>query len=200
MSRAIDRLAAATRFFALADGRLAAFQGGEPARRADVAAARALDAGGGEIPRAAPYGGYQRLEGGPLQLIVDAGAPAAGRFAGSACAQPGAITVACEGRRLIAGSAWSAQRGGRWRIARPGGRLMPGADGDARGRVLRHGLLALGAPERLESRLAAVAAERHQEGGETWLDVSHDGWRGPRPARAGSISTPRPASCAAKTR
>ena len=127
VSRAIDRLAAATRFFALADGRLAAFQGGEPGRRADVAAARALDAGGGEIPRAAPYGGYHRLEGGPLQLIVDAGAPAAGRFAGTACVQPGAhhrrLRGAAADRRLgLVG-----EGGGRRRAARPGGRLMPGA-------------------------------------------------------------------------
>lgn len=178
VSRAIDRLAAATRFLALADGRLAAFQGGEPARRADVAAARALDAGGGEIPRAAPYGGYQRLEGGPLQLIVDAGAPAAGRFAGSACAQPGAITVACEGRRLIAGSAWSAHAEVGGALRGPGGGSCLGLDGERPGTVLRHGLLALGSPERLESRLAAVAAERHQDGGETWVDVTHDGWRG----------------------
>ncbi len=178
VSRAIDRLAAATRFFALADGRLAAFQGGEPGRRADVAAALALDAGGGEVPHAAPYGGYQRLEGGPLQLIVDAGAPASGAFAGTACAQPGAVTVACEGRRLIAGSAWSghAEVGGALRG--PEGGSCLGLDGEWPSTALRHGLLAPGVPERLESGLTAVSAERRQDGGETWLDISHDGWRG----------------------
>jgi uncharacterized heparinase superfamily protein len=178
VSRAIDRLAAATRFFAMADRRLAAFQGGEPGRRADVAAALALGAGEGEIPRAAPYGGYHRLEGGPLQLIVDAGAPATGPFAGTACAQPGAVTVACEGRRLIAGSAWSAMAdvGGILRGAEGGSCL--GLDGEQPSSVLRHGLLAAGVPERLESGLSAVAAARHQDGGETWLDLAHDGWTG----------------------
>ena len=142
VSRAIDRLAAATRFFALADGRLAAFQGGEPGRRADVAAALALDVGGGEVPRAAPYGGYHRLEGGPLQLIVDAGAPAASDFAGTACAQPGAITVTCEGRRLIAGSAWSARADVGGALRGPEGGSCLGLDGEWPGAVLRHGVLA----------------------------------------------------------
>jgi uncharacterized heparinase superfamily protein len=178
VSRAIDRLAAATRFFGLADGRLAAFQGGEPGRRSDVAAARALDRGGGEIPRTAPYGAYHRLEGGPLQLIVDAGAPAGGGFAGTACAQPGAVTVACEGRRLIAGSAWSAKAEVGGALRGPEGGSCLGLDGEWPSAALRRGLLAAGVPERLESGLAAVAAERHQNGGETWLDVAHDGWRG----------------------
>ena len=179
VSRAIDRLAAATRFFTLVDGRLAAFQGGEPGaarrrgrgpragrrRRRDPRAPR----------RTAAITGWRAR---PLQLIVDAGAPAAGRFAGSACAQPGAITVACEGRRLIAGSAWSAQADVGGALRGPEGGSCLGLDSEQPGTVLRHGLLALGAPERLESRLAAVAAERHQEGGETWLDITHDGWRG----------------------
>jgi uncharacterized heparinase superfamily protein len=177
VSRAIDRLAAATRFFALADGRLAAFQGGEPGRRADVAAALAFDASR-EIPRAAPYGGYHRLEGGPLQLVVDAGGPATVAFAGSACAQPGAITVACEGRRLIAGSAWSAKAEVGGALRGPEGASCLGLDGAWPSAVLRHGVLAPGVRERLESRLSAGAAERHQDGGETWLVITHDGWPG----------------------
>ena len=177
VSRAIDRLAAATRFFAMADGRLAAFQGGEPGQRADVAAALAFDASR-EIPRAAPYGGFHRLEGGPLQVIVDTGAPPPVAFAGSACAQPGAIAVACEGRRLIAGSAWSAQAEVGGALRGPEGASCLGLDGAWPSTVLRHGLLAPGVNERLESRLTAVAAERHQDGGETWLDVTHDGWPG----------------------
>src|SRR6185437_2373950 len=177
VSRAIDRLAAAMRFFALADGRLAAFQGGEPGRKADVAAALAFDASR-EVPRAAPYGGYHRLEGGPLQLIVDAGAPAPVAFAGSACAQPGAIAVACEGRRLIAGSAWSAKAEVGGALRGPEGASCLGLDGAWPSTVLRHGFLAAGVAERLESSLTAVAADRRQEGGETWIDISHDGWPG----------------------
>lgn len=178
VSRAIDRLAAATRFFALADGRLAAFQGGEAGRRADVAAALAFGVGGGEVPRAAPYGGYQRLEGGPLRLIVDAGAPAGGDFAATACAQPGAIAVTCEGRRLIAGSAWSAHADVGGALRGPEGGSCLGIDGEWPAAALRRGLLAGAMPERLESGLVAIAPERRQEGGETWLDIGHDGWRG----------------------
>lgn len=176
VSRAIDRLAAATRFFALSDRRLAAFQGGEPGRLPEVAAALAYS--GGETPRAAPYGAYHRLEGGPLQLIVDAGAPARGRFAGAACAQPAAVTVVCEGRRLITGTAWSAKAEVGGALRGPEGGSCLGLDGEWPASGLSRGVLAFGAPERLESHLAAVTAERNQDGGETWIDVSHNGWAG----------------------
>src|SRR5207248_2066856 len=85
--RAIDRLSGAVRFFTLADGRLAAFQGGEELERAYVAAARAQDEMADRAPPAA-RNGYQRLEARSLQIFADAAPPAPGPWSVAACAQP----------------------------------------------------------------------------------------------------------------
>jgi uncharacterized heparinase superfamily protein len=177
-ARAIDRLATATRFFALADGRLPAFQGGEPVSRERVATALAVDAAASPPAKSAPYGGYHRLEGRGLQVMVDTGAAPAGAFAGDACAQLCALTVLCDGRRLVEGSAWSAKAdvGGALRGPAGGscltiGEAWPGA-------VLRHGLLAGGLESRLEGGPAEVKVEWHETADAAWLDLAHDGWRG----------------------
>ena len=177
VSRAIDRLAAGVRFFALADGRLPSFHGGEGAARAEVAAALALDAGEGEIAPAMPYGAFQRLDGGALQVVADAGAPPPAPWRGSACAQPAALAVICETRRLIVGCAWSetANDGGDPRGPLGGSCLA--LDGVWPGANLRGGLLA-GGDTRLEGGPAEVRATRSQSGNKTWVDIAHDGWLG----------------------
>jgi uncharacterized heparinase superfamily protein len=155
VSRAIDRLCAAARFFVLADGRLPTFQGGEGGSRERVATALALDGAEHPPPKSAPYGGYRRLEARGLQIIADAGE--VGGVA--ACVQPGALCVVCDGRRLIAGSAWSAK-----------------ADADPALRGPRGGsCLALGdaAPAAAEAK-----AVRQESADAVWLDAAHDGWRG----------------------
>jgi len=176
VSRAIDRLAAGVRFFVLADGRLPSFQGGEGADRARVATALALDAGAGEIARSMPYGAFERLDGGALQVIVDAGAPPAGAWRGSACAQPAAIAVVCETRRLIVGSAWSETAGADGELRGPTGASCVALGSAWPGARLLGGLFAGGGAARLEGGPAAVHAERSQSGPKTWLDIAHDGW------------------------
>jgi len=175
VSRAIDRLAAGVRGFALADGRLPSFHGGESAARASVAAALALDAGAGEIARSMPYGGFQRLDGGELQVIADAGAPPGGAWAGSACAQPAAIAVVSDTRRLIVASAWSETADG-GELRGPLGGSCLALDGVWPGVSLRGGLIAGGGPARLEGGPLQAHAERSQSGDKTWLDIAHDGW------------------------
>ncbi|MDB5424771.1 MAG: hypothetical protein JWQ29_2187, partial [Phenylobacterium sp.] len=104
--RALDRLTAAVRFFTLADGRLAAFQGGEELSPAYIAAARAQDEM--EVrPIPAARNGYHRLEARSLQVAADAGDPASGPWSVTACAQPLAIEVLAGARRLIVGNGWS---------------------------------------------------------------------------------------------
>jgi uncharacterized heparinase superfamily protein len=178
LSRAIDRLSGGVRLLTGPDGRLAAFHGGEASRAARVAAALALDSAAGAPARAAPYGGYQRLDGRALRLVVDAGGPPPGAFAGAACAQPGAIAVWCEGRRLIEASVWSAR-------AQVGGALRGPAGGSCLaldelwpGATLRHGLLARDLGERLESAAIDAKADRRETEAATWLDLTHEGWRG----------------------
>lgn len=158
VSRAVDRLSAAIGFFTLADGRLPAFQGGEPGSRERIAAALALDAAEHPPPKSAPYGGYHRLEGRGLQIIADAGEVADRVGKPSACLQPGALSVVCEGRRLIAGSAWSAK------ASAPAGLRLP-AGGSC---------LALGDAPPLA---AQCLAERQESPDAVWLESSHDGWR-----------------------
>jgi uncharacterized heparinase superfamily protein len=177
VARALDRLAAGVRFFALGDGRLASFHGGEAGGRALVAAALALEAAASQPPKSTAYGRFHRLEGRSLQVIVDTGAPPADAWSGAACAQLAAIAVDCEGRRLIVGSAWSAKAevGGALRGPAGGSCLALGAHWP--GAVLRRGLLAGDLGERLEGGPSEVIAERRQSGREVWLDVSHDGWR-----------------------
>jgi uncharacterized heparinase superfamily protein len=176
VSRAIDRLAAGVRFFALGDGRLPSFHGGEGADRIEVATALALDAGAGEVARSMPYGAFQRLDGGALQLIADAGSPPAGAWRGSACAQPAAIAVVCETRRLIIGSAWSDKASVSGELRGPAGGSCVGVDGAWPSARLLAGLLAGGGPARLDGGPADVRAERSESGPKTWLDIAHDGW------------------------
>ncbi len=175
VSRAIDRLTDATRFFTLADGRLAAFQGGEELEAAYIAAALAHDDGERRPAMALPHARYQKLEGAGLQIIADAGAPAKGRWSTTACAQPLALEVLRGRDRLITGCAWSPGA-----HAPPALRLTDGAS------TASLGDLSCGAPLRgfraqaLGGRLAQgpdeVEARRHDAEAGVWVEMSHDGW------------------------
>jgi uncharacterized heparinase superfamily protein len=178
VSRAIDRLAAGVRFFALGDGRLPSFQGGEGADRTEVATALALDAGAGDVARSMPYGAFQRLDGAGLQVVVDAGAPAAAAWRGSACVQPSAIAVVCESRRLIVASAWSEQAGAADDQRGPAGGSCLALDGAWPSARLLSGLLAAGGPARLDGGPTEIRAARSDNGEKTWVDIAHDGWPG----------------------
>jgi uncharacterized heparinase superfamily protein len=174
LSRAIDRLSGAVRFFTLNDGRLAAFQGGEELERAYVAAARAQD----EIEeRVTPVArnGYQRLEARSLQICADAAPPAAGPWSVAACAQPLAIEVLVGQRRLIVGGGWSPDA-----HAPQAMRLVDAAStasiGDAAcGEPLR-GFTAKVLGARLIRPVRDIEARRREAPGALWLELAHDGW------------------------
>ena len=154
VSRAVDRLSSATRFFTLGDGGLPAFQGGESGLPERIAAALALDATGGAPEKSLHYGGYHLLEARGLQIIADAG-DVGGE---SPCIQPGALSVVCEGRRMIAGSAWSAKAEVADALRGPvGGSCMALGDG--------------------WPGAAAMSAERQEGPDAVWIEASHDGWR-----------------------
>lgn len=172
MSRAIDRLAGAVRFFTLADGALPELQGGEAGKKAYVAAGRS-DADGGKVP--ASRNGYHRLEGASLQLFVDAAAPAQGAWSVSACAQPLAMEVLAEGRRLIAASAWSPEAAGP-----PALRLVDASStltiaDEPCGEPLR-GFRARALGPRLVGAYSQVEARRYEAEQALWLELAHDGW------------------------
>ena len=171
--RATDRLASAVRFFTLADGRLAAFQGGEALSVAYVAAAGAQDEVGERAVPAA-RGGYQRLAARSLQVVADAAPPAAGVWSQAACAQPLAIEVLAGGRRLIVGAGWSPRA-----HAPDALRLVDAAStasvGDAPCGEPLHGFAARALGPRLKGAVDAVEARRHEAPGALWLEMSHDG-------------------------
>ena len=174
MIRAMDRLASAVRFFTLADGRLAAFQGGEELSAAYVSAARAQD---DEGERAMPphRNGYHRLEARSLQVVADAGAPAPGPWSVTACGQPLAIEVLAGGRRLIVGGGWTPESHGPQAL-----RLVDAAStlsvGDAAcGQPLR-GFPARVLGPRLYGACDEVEARRHEAPGALWLELAHPGW------------------------
>jgi len=172
--RAIDRLTGAVRFFTLADGRLAAFQGGEACARAYVAALRAQDDGD---ERAAPTArnGYHRLESRSLQVCADAAPPAAGAWSVTACAQPLGIEVLVGKRRLIVGGGWSPDA-----HAPQAMRLIDAAStasiGDAACGAPIRGFAADVLGPRLAGAVRHVEAKRHEAQGALWLELIHDGW------------------------
>lgn len=181
LTRAIDRLGAGLRFFTLADGRLASFQGGEQSRLERVIAAAAFgdaeDVGALAAPPSpsAPHAGYEKLLGRRLQVIVDAAPPARGAWSPTACAQPLALEILAGGDRLITSAGWSPRAEGQ-----QGLRLTPAAStltlaeasagapiGGLRARLLGH---------RLEGGPAVVELRRHDAEAGGWLELSHDGW------------------------
>ncbi|MFI4977035.1 MAG: heparinase II/III family protein [Caulobacterales bacterium] len=176
VSRAIDRLTAASRFFALGDGRLAAFQGGEAGRADWLAAALALEDAPPAVPRSLSYGGYHRLKAGRIEVIADTGAPASGVFSQAACAQPAAIEVVLEGRRLVRGCAWStaAPPGSeRFRLARGASTLT--LDDGSPGEPVE-GFLAESLGARLAGGPSEMVLDRRETDDAQWLDITHDGW------------------------
>ena len=174
MMRAIDQLAGTVRFFTLADGRLAAFQGGEALPAAYVAAARAQDELG-ERPTPAARNGYHRLEARSLQVMVDTASPAEGAWSVAACAQPLAIEVLAGGKRLIVGSGWSPDAHGPQAL-----RLVDAASttavADASCGAPLAGFAAGVLGPRLRDAYAILDVRRHEAPGALWLELAHDGW------------------------
>jgi uncharacterized heparinase superfamily protein len=175
LSRAIDRLQGALRFFTLADGRLACFQGGETVSAARVAAALALDASATRPSDAAPNGGYQRLQGSTVQVMVDAGPPAGGAYSDQACAQALALEIVCGRDRLITNGGWSRDGGAPQAL-----RLSDAAStlclGDTSAGTPLSGWLAALLGPRLKGAPSRIEARRQETAEGVWLDLAHDGW------------------------
>jgi len=176
LSRAIDRLSTATRFFTLGDGHLAAFHGGEAIAPARIAAALAHDDAGPRPLNAAPHSGYQKMVGGSLEVIADCGRPPAGPLSVSACAQPAALEIVCAKDRLITSCGWSPEAAGAhaFRLSDAASTVSVG-DGSA-GRPLS-GFRARALGAWLVDGATQVEAKRHDDVGGVWLDIIHDGWR-----------------------
>ena len=176
MASAVARLAGAVRFFTLADGRLAAFQGGESLSPSYVAAALALEANSpGEIPTAC--NGYHRMDGHALQVLADTAAPAAGPWSVTACAQPLALEILAGGRRLIVNSGWSPEAPGPSALRLVDAASTASVADAACGAPLR-GFESRVLGPRLRDPYSAAPPHRHGAKGGVWLEAAHDGWTG----------------------
>ena len=175
LSRAIDRLAGALRFFTLADSRLAAMQGGESGDPERIAAALSPDEPATEPAMSAPYADYEKLQGKTLQAFLDVGAPAAGPWSATACAQPLALEVLAGADRLIANTGWSprAMSAQALRLT-PAGSCANVADASA-GYPLQDLLARILGP-RLEGGARHTGGRRHEGDDGVWLEYVHDGW------------------------
>jgi uncharacterized heparinase superfamily protein len=177
LTRAIDRLSSSVRFFTLADGHLAAFQGGEAVEPRRVAAALAHDDHGPRPPQSAPHVGYQKMQGGSIQVMADAGPPATSVLSVAACAQPAAVEVVCGKDRLITSCGWSPEATGAnaFRLSDAASTVSVG-DGSA-GRPLS-GWRAEALGPWLVDGATQVEVKRHDVADTgVWLDVVHDGWK-----------------------
>jgi uncharacterized heparinase superfamily protein len=173
--RAMDRLTQALRVLTLGDGRLACFHGGETSTAEQVAIARAHDDAEGIVPAYLPRGRYHRLQGRQLQVLIDAGAPASGAWAQTACAQPLAFEIVCGRDRLITNSGWSMRQADRhgFRLTAAGSTVTLGETSVME--PLQAKLAAVLGP-RLEGPPVRVEARRHEADRRIWVELAHDGW------------------------
>ena len=164
VQRAIARLAAAVRFFTLADGALATFHGGAPMRPSYVAAARAQDETG-DRPTALELGGYERMDALAVQVIADVAAPPDGVWSERAVAQALSVQVLAGGRRLIeAATGRGIETATTMQVGeRPYGRTLTGFPASVLG-------------PRLTEAEAPVEVQRHEAPDAVWLELDHHGW------------------------
>lgn len=179
LGRALADLGAGVRFFCLEDKRLAAFQGGEPVEKSRTTAALSLveQAAPAEPPLSNPlaFGGYERLKGADIEILMDAAPPAAGPLSTHACAQPLAVEIVCRGDRLITNCGWSPDAHGHdaFRLTDAGSTVS--IEHASAGQALS-GTLARALGPRLVRGARHVAVERFglEEG--CLLVAAHDGW------------------------
>ena len=168
------RLAGAVRFFTLADGRLASFQGGDALSGGYVAAAAAAERVRDDAPGLS-CDGYFKLQGRHLQLVVDAGSPAQGAWSLAACAQPLAFELLAGGRRLIGASGGSPASNGPQAL-----RLADAASTLSLSEAPCGEPLAGFAARELGPRLIRVPlahpVRHHNTREAAWLELEHDGW------------------------
>jgi uncharacterized heparinase superfamily protein len=174
LALARGRLAGAVGFFTLADGRLASFQGGDALSAPYVAAAEAAERVRDDAPGFA-CDGYFQLAGRDLQLIADAGPPAAGAWSVTACAQPLAFELLAGGHRLITNAGWSpgAHAPQALRLADAASTLsLPEAPCGAP----LAGFAAAELGPRLHHPPMAREVRHHATREAAWLELEHEGW------------------------
>ena len=183
LAAVLDRAAPALRLFRHGDGGLALFNGtrDEASSVLDLVLTQG-QAPRGRAPAELPETGFQRLQAGRTLVIVDTGAPPAGRAAATA---EGGLPAGAD-RFAHAGTLAFEMSVGRDRLVVNCG-AAPAAEEawrDALRATAAHSTLVLSdtnsselRPEGLGRRPEQVETARHEAAGAQWLEASHDGWR-----------------------
>lgn len=171
LHRAIEKLAPATRFFRHGDGGFALFNDSNEEEPAAIDAVLARAQWPDPPPERAAAAGFERAVADRLTLIVDAGAPAAGAYAGYAHAGTLAFELSCGKERLIVNCGAGPRDDSEWSLAlraTAAHSTLCAEDADS----------SPVAPGGLLSRPSIVEATRESADGNVWLDLAHDGYAG----------------------
>lgn len=171
LQTAIDRVAPLLRFFRHGDGRLALFNGGFEEEDWQIDVVLNQSDAKGKAPVSAPQTGYQRLVGGRTVVLVDSGAPPGPGFDARGHAGTLSFEMSVGRSRLIVNCGAAYYDDPDWRDV---GRL-----------TAAHSTLVLGdanssqvVPGGLGGRPKEVVCQRHDDEGNVWLELSHDGYLG----------------------
>ena len=174
LTRAIDRLAPAVRFFRLGDGRLTCFHGGQPEAWAHVDRVLALAAPKGKAPARMPHAGYERMETRRFTLVIDVGPPPPPDFCAHAHVAPLAFEMSTGRDRLIVSCGPALGLGEEWRrVARATAAHSTMVLDD------QNAWISVEDPElgfRPSLPAMATTANRREADGQVWIEASHSGY------------------------
>ncbi len=171
LSLAIDAMAPVLRMFQSGDGGLALFNDSNEGMAGAVDLTLLRSDAKAKALGSAPQSGFQRVVAGPALLLVDAGVPAAPGFDAHAHAGTLSFEFSHGSQRLIVNCGAQAA-GGEWRSAQRATAAHSTLTVDDTNSSM---LLADGSG--LIRRPTTVACRREEAEGNSWLDMSHDGYR-----------------------
>jgi uncharacterized heparinase superfamily protein len=167
---AIEKAAAALRFFRYGDGHLGLFNGGREGNAVMIEALLTLSDARSRAPRSC--GGYERVHAGRLLLLMDTAVPPPKGLDKDAHAGLSSFELSAGRERIIVNCGAHPSEGGdeNWR--------------EALAATAAHSTLTLGgrnssvvmADSGFGRRAAVLSAGRHTEGGLTSVEVTHDGY------------------------
>ncbi|MFA5119585.1 heparinase II/III family protein [Zavarzinia sp.] len=177
LTRAIDRLAPAVRFFRLGDGRLATFHGARQGEAGHIEQVLALAVPKGKAPARLPHIGFERIEARRLVLLFDVGAPPPPGCSDACHIAPLAFEMSSGRDRLIVSCGAAPGLDAEWRHvgrATAAHSTMTLDDQNA--------WISVEDPElgfRPALPAMATTATRNEADGQVWIEASHSGY-GPR--------------------
>ena len=171
LQRAIDRAAPMLRFYRHGDGGFALFNGANEGEAwlVDVVLTKAESRG--KPLTSAPHTGFERFMANRTLIIADCGVPSAlgkGAHAGTL-----SFEMSVGKQRIIVNCGAYAGRDEGWKLAQRSTAAHSTMTVDDRNSTILRDDGSVG------DRPENVVAERHEADGNTWLDLSHDGYKAP---------------------